>query len=70
MDIFYVAEILFPVKRVVQSSKRSSVPGWQAGNGSRLDEIDQRLVCLLAERRRARIRRTVAMLYSNRCMSR
>jgi len=39
MKFFYVAEILFPVKWVVQSSKRSASPGRPTGGGSRLDEI-------------------------------
>ncbi len=70
MDAFSVGEILFPVNRVVQSSKRSAAPGWQTGSGSRPDEIDLCLVRLWAERREAMIRRTVAMLDSNRCRSR
>ena len=70
MNFYYVAEILFPVKWVVQSSQRSAAPGWQTGSGSRPDEIDSCLVRLWAERREAMIRRTVAMLDSNRCRSR
>jgi len=70
MNFYYVAEILFPVKWVVQSSKRSAAPGWQTGSGSRPDEIDLRSVRLLAERAKAMIHRVVAMLDSNRCMSR
>ncbi len=70
MNFYYVAEILFPVKRVVQSSKRSAAPGWQTRGGSRLDEIDLRSVRPLTERAKAVIRRAVAMLYSDRCMSR
>lgn len=70
MNFHYVAEILFPVKGVVQSSKRSAAPGWQTGSGSRLNETVWRLVRLWAERREAVVRRAVAMLYSDRCMSR
>ena len=70
MDSLSVGKILFPVKWIVQSSKRSAVPGWQTGNGSRLDEIDLRSVRLRTERAKAVIRRAVAMLYSDRCMSR
>ena len=70
MNFHYVAEILFPVKWVVQSSQRSAAPGWQTGSGSRPDEIDLSLVCPWAERHEAMIRRVVAMLDSNRCMSR
>jgi hypothetical protein len=40
MNFYSVGEILFPVKWVVQSSKRSAAPGWQTGSGSRPDEID------------------------------
>jgi hypothetical protein len=70
MNLYCVGEILFPVKWVVQSSKRSAAPGWQTGGGSRPDEIDLCLVRHWAERHEAMIRRTVAMLDSNRCMSR
>ena len=70
MDSLSVGEILFPVNWVVQSSKRSAAPGWQTGSGSRLDEIDLRSVRLWTERAKAVIRRAVAMLYSDRCMSR
>lgn len=34
-----VGEMLFPVNRGVQSSKRSSSPGWPTERGSRLDVI-------------------------------
>ena len=70
MNFHHVAEILFPVNWVVQSSKRSTAPGWPTGSGSRLDEIDLRSVRLCTERAKAVIRRAVAMLYSDRCMSR
>lgn len=70
MNFYYVAEILFPVKWVVQSSKRSAAPGWQTGGGSRPDEIDLRSVRHWAERAKAMILWVVAMLDSNRCMSR
>ena len=70
MNVYCVGEILFPVKQVVQSSKRSAAPGWQTGSGSHPDEIDLRSVRLQAERREAMLRRVVAMLDSNRCMSR
>lgn len=70
MNIYYVGEILFPVKWILQSSKRSAAPSWQTGGGSRPDEIDSFLVRRKTERREAVIRRAVAMLYSNRCMSR
>lgn len=42
MDPLSVGEILFPVNRVVQSSKRSAAPRWQTGSGSRPDEIGLR----------------------------
>lgn len=71
MALQHVGEILFSVNRLfVQSSKRSAAPSWQTGGGSRPDEIDLRSVRLRTERAKAVIRRAVAMLYSDRCMSR
>ena len=43
-DVQPVAEMLFPVKWVVQSSKRSSGPRWQTEAGSRPTETDLRPV--------------------------
>jgi len=70
MGALPVGEMLFPVKEIVQSSKRSAAPGWPTGGGSRLDEIDLCSVRPRTERAKAVIRRAVAMLYSDRCMSR
>jgi len=54
----------------VQSSKRSAAPGWQTGDGSRLNETVASLVRPWAERHEVLVRRTVAMSNSNCCMSR
>ena len=70
MALLSIGKILFPVKGVVQSSKRSAVPGWQTGNGSRLNETVASLVRPWAERHEVLVRQTVAMLNSSCCMSR
>jgi len=54
----------------VQSSQRSAAPGWPTESGSRSGEVGLVPVRHTAERKVDRIRRAVAMLYSNRCMSR